>query len=544
MTDIVLKPVFEKVQQVYQLFDESKLGEAKALTLEIEKLRDTFGTDYEKAVCSSYIASCLVDIGAATNEPGMVERGTEYFHEWAEKHAPEDEKATAYYNLANGYFASWKFKGDQHISDAMDTNEHRLARRFYRQAIKLLQPHHYSLGLACHSWTNYGNSLDTIGRAVEAIHAYDCALRIQPEMGMALGNKGVAISYLAPLMSGHTHLFFIEAIRLLKKALDQPILPEARMGFAAKLTQLDSLVEQHGEMRPEETTGIAPTSDFHRFLCDFCARHDLFLNPVSFLGDRGEAFYGDPMFISTMFAKIDDRDKFDRYITFLNEIKQDYVLGRYFLVQSQFDSADIDAVDAGVSLFYPLDYSLQSTYIQLLKAANKQAIAVLDKVAFFIYDYCKLQTPSIDQVSFVNLWGGNEKMRNDLRAFSNPYLFALFTLSRDLSKSGDWNTVYEQRNALTHRFLVLHDMQLSSQPNQDIPRASLDSFLADTISALRIARAAIMYLVLFVEHQEKTESSKSQGLTMPVWGTPMDGIFRHRPNRFGLPPNANSRADQ
>jgi len=53
-------------------------------------------------------------------------------------------------------------------------------------------------------------------------------------------------------------------------------------------------------MRPEEIEGVKPKSIFHRFLCSFCARYGLFLNPVTLLGDDGKAFYGDPMFISTM----------------------------------------------------------------------------------------------------------------------------------------------------------------------------------------------------------------------------------------------------
>jgi hypothetical protein len=222
-------------------------------------------------------------------------------------------------------------------------------------------------------------------------------------------------------------------------------------------------------------------------------------------------------------------------VTFLNEIKQDYVMGRYFLAQSQYQSPDVDAVDKGVSVFYPLDYSLYSTYIQLLKAANKQAIDVLDKIACFIHDYCKLRTPSPDRVNFRNIWGNNHKVKHDLRPFASPHLFALFNLAQDVSErktwQGDWVYLYRHRNALTHRFLIIHEMQLADQTNKDIPRVKEHEFLTDTIFAFKVARAALVYLILFVEHRERIEGNKAEGLTLPVVGTPVKGVLRHRPSK-------------
>jgi|GEM_PF-3371443 len=535
MEEIRQGAILERAKEAYRLYDTGNLDAAKTLTLEIEAECASLSDDTDKAIGRKYIAACLVDIGSAANDKNMVKRGTQYFREWVDHSATQNDLAHDLYNIGNGYFNLWEFHSAQHYGDGKDAEEHRLARHYYRRAVQCLHANHYQDGLACQVWTNYGNCLDRVGRCIEAIDAYDAALRINPQMGMALGNKAIAISYLAPMMYGHTHLFYLEATRLLRSAVEQPIPSEARLDFEHKLEQLDRILGVHGEMKPEEVQGIKPQTSFHRFLCEFCARHSLFLNPATFLGGQGAAFYGDPMFISTMYADIADRDKFDRYVTFLNEIKQDYVMGRYFLVQSQYQTTEIDVVDVGVSVFYPLDYSLYSTYTQLLKAANKQAIDVLDKIACFIYDYCKLSTPGLDKVSFRNIWGGNQKMRGDLAAFASPHLFALFSLAQDISErkawQGDWSHLYRHRNALTHRFLVLHEMQLTNQTNEDIPRAQVDKFLDDTILAFKIARAALVYLILFVEHRERVEGSKSEGLAMPVLGTPVEGVLRYRPRK-------------
>lgn len=45
--------------------------------------------------------------------------------------------------------------------------------------------------------TNRANSLDTCGRHIDALSAYEEALAIQPQFGMALGNRGLTLLYRA-----------------------------------------------------------------------------------------------------------------------------------------------------------------------------------------------------------------------------------------------------------------------------------------------------------------------------------------------------------
>ncbi len=521
-----LKHVFDVTRQAMELFDKGKIDDAKAKTLLAESHQTAFTDPKEKAQCRQIVAGCLVDIGFAANDKDMVARGTQYFQEWVDQYGVPDDVEMNYYNLANGYSDLWKFHSADHLKNGVDADEHKRARHYYYQATQHIRLREF----ACQLWTNYGNILDSIGRHVEAIDAYDHALRINPSMAMALGNKALALSYLAPTMRGYTHLFYLEAIRLLEQALHQPLYPDAKTEFQREREKLNYVLEKHGhELTPEKVQGIEPITDFHRFLCEFCAEHTLFLSPVTFLGAEGKAFYGDPMFISSIHVKLDEQGRFERYATFLNEIKQDYILGRYFLVQSQYASAEIDAVDEGVTLIYPLDYSLNSSYIQLLKAARKQAIDVLDKVAFFIYDYSGIQRKglSFDTVSFLKLFEEKGSL-TDFGDFYNWSLFALMTLAHDCSKNGDWNIFYQHRHALTHRFLILHDIAVPPSTN-DLPRVWEPDFLNQTTLAFQVAKAAVMYLILFVERHENKRRSQSTGLSMPMNATPVEGVFRHRP---------------
>ena len=89
-----------------------------------------------------------------------------------------------------------------------------------------------------------------------------------------------------------------------------------------------------------------------------------------------------------MYAPLGDHSKFDRNISFLNEIKSDYVLARHLFMLSNFHSPETEDVDRGVILYSPFSETTFSTYLQLMKASFRIAVDTLDKVAFFINDYC------------------------------------------------------------------------------------------------------------------------------------------------------------
>ena len=438
----------------------------------------------------------------------MIYRGVEYLNQWLNGGISQDLPDDCF-NLANGYSELLRFDSVEGIVD-VDSENHLLARRYYRLAASGMTPEHAEKGVASNAWTNYGNLLDGIGRNVEALSTYDVALRIQPTFGMALGNKGVALKNFAPLMPGYSHLLYIESIRLLESALQQfDLTYEAKTGFKNSLQKLYDVVEHHSRMgaamEPEDHEGIQPADEFHKFLCDYCAEHNLFLSPISRVGKDEKPFYGDPLYL--MHAPRKDGDiGLNRYIWFLNEIKQEFVLGRYFLVQSQYTSPVIDAADAGVTLAHP-DFGFPvyfGTYVQLLQSALKQAVAVLDKIAYFLYDYCKLKRPKPYRISFLTIWGdlGKDTIQQGFKNYMCPYLFALFTLARDLHKNGDWHTLIEDRGIVTHRFMILHESPNETESIGDVPVRHMSEFLANTIFALKIARAAVMYLIMFVNHFE------------------------------------------
>ncbi len=537
--DVDPNQVLEEAKLTYQLLNSGRVAEAIALTKKLESLSTGLGDGGLKDTCLKHIAGSLIEIGKATQNRAWIQRGVAYLEKWARSHlsAQDAWQALNYYNLANGYSSLWEFEREQCFTEGKDAQEHRQACINYRKATGYSNSLHSSQ--AAEIWTNYGNALDGAGRCIEAIEQYDRALLLYPQMGMALGNKAIVLKHIAPLMRGHTHRFFLEARRLFQSAVLSPdVYPQAVSQFRAHLAQLDTWYDAHGETppEPEEVELMEPVNEFHKFLCTFCAQHKLFLNPVTLLGGGNTHFYGDPMFVSEIRVPLEDKERHNRYLTYLNQIKQEYILARYFLVQSQYASEVIDAVDEGVLLFYPLDYSLYSTYIELLKAALRQAVSVLEKVAYFIYAYCELKTPRLSDVGFKSeaLWlkkdnAAKDTLRAELAQRQNPFLLALFGIFRDVSKGGEWAYIYEHRHALTHRFVAIHDTVITQPQDVHIERVSEGEFLKRAIKAMQVARAAVMYLILFVDEEEQGAVSGSGGIEPTIYGTPVDGVFRHRP---------------
>lgn len=523
----------EKILTANNALDENDLDQTARLVAEVEAELLSV-TDQELTLdVRANIGGVMIDLGTASRDEGMIIRGTNYTeYALAQAQSPE-ERVLWLYNAANGHSALWIIRRQRCFGTGVIDTSHISAKAFYREAIILLDtlPGLAPPELRKELLVNYANTLDSVGRSVEAFAFYDRALSIDPTMGMALGNKAITLHSLAGLAHGHTHQFMLTARELFTQAIQRPLFEPVRSTFREHLSAIDEFIGRHNEFKPVSQFDKTDHGPFHQFLREFCARHGLYLTPTTVLSKPEWAVYGDPLYITHMQAALDDDTKFDRCITFLNQIKQDYVLARYFLVQSQYRTEVIDTIDQEVVLYYPLDYSLHSAYIQLLKVAFRLAIDVLDKIALFIRDYFKVKSISEERVNFRSIWTDaslSSTLRPELASKQNWFLLCMFDLALDLRKGGAYEWMYQQRNILTHRFLGLHEIVVPSQREGDIPREHVDKFILDCIAAMQVARAAVMYLILAVDFEEgRTARGGRLGV---LRGMPVDDAFRWRPH--------------
>ncbi|MGC1378549.1 MAG: hypothetical protein WA821_20120 [Anaerolineales bacterium] len=158
----------------------------------------------------------LIDIGSDLFQINMVIEGITRL-EAAIEHGKIDEP-TMFYNLANGYSALHnlyrQIDGENYIFDPDNTPLLR-AKQFYRKA--LLKSDRLNPDLRAQLWVNYGNCLSGLGRSVEALSAYDQALRFVPNHPMAKGNLAVELFYFARI-TRHS-IFLLDANKMLEEVL-------------------------------------------------------------------------------------------------------------------------------------------------------------------------------------------------------------------------------------------------------------------------------------------------------------------------------------
>lgn len=354
-----------------------------------------------------------------------------------------------------------------------------------------------------------------MGRAVEAQDCYTEALKLNPEHGMALGNKGQGLFFYAALSGEHQGTILKEAYTLLSQAIGKKITPEAHTTFLDYMRRIRLQVKDK-QFFDESFDGfpgykIQAESEFDEFLIRFCLEHKLYLNICNFC-QRCDAAIGDTAIIQKMIAKPND-DLVLILSSYLNHIKQEYSAARFLLILSQYKGMNLDFVDKNVTLVNSLDNTRHNIYIQLLKEAFQSFYNLLDKIACFMNDYLKLGVAKND-VNFRKIWYSDREkkvVREFIKNTRNPALNALFDIHRDL-ENGAYVTLRYSRNALTHRFLNVK-AKLEKQNEENMMEETL---LKKTTELAKIVRSAIIYMLFFIYLSENVKEKNLKGNVLPL----------------------------
>jgi len=425
-----------------------------------------------------------------------------------------------YYNLANGYHALFRLTERKIGTEVIPQSQNLQKAKFnFRSAIK-----HSKIGVFnCQklAWVNYGNCLSDLGRGIEAIYAYDNALKIDKNFSMAIGSKARELQFFADISMKYREAIYVEAYQALKSIIEKPDLIEiggasSKKAFESELKRIEGLCKDKELLaRPinYEKYDTKRLSKFELFYIDFCVKEKLFLN-FHVHHEACRAAIIDPIFISIV-TKIDDMDTFYIYAKHINQIKEDYAVARLLLVQSQFKRRDFDRISKRTTLINTLDYSQFNLYLGLLKTAFEEAYNILDKIAVFINDYYKFGLPERDiYFDSISIWEEKRIIRKEILTSKNISLYALYDIYCDF-KSKYYAEIKKIRNASTHRRLVIFDSTFSKTiKNDGNYNISLETMLHETISLLRLTKSAIIYLINFVNMEENKK--KGNGLIAPM----------------------------
>lgn len=390
----------------------------------------------------------------------------------------------------------------------------------------------------CQILTNLGNSLNSVGRSIDALQHYDRALAYLPSFSMARGNRGFASGLYAQTLydEGHELIFlrFSHADLATASSGGSYVSPDAQERFQKYKSQLESVLGG-----PDERCKIPNLHGFElgdspeeRQYRRWCLENRLFLNPLNDSGAYPIAAQ-DVLHMPPIVTSIDTGPK---YHGAFNQIKQSFVSARFELYQG-ITADETHFSDRNVLLYNTLDYPAYSLSVEKVKLAFRSFYSLFDQIALLLNDYLGLGIPP-RQTSFRRLWyqgqDPNQGIRDDLNRRENRALQALFWLSKDLYEDREEfrealnpsaRRLDEIRNRLEHRYLKVHDMHLG-EPESDTMKAVRYDELAESIDredfelkALHLAfsaRSALIYLSLAM-HVENVMVRKDEmdGPTMP-----------------------------
>lgn len=450
-------------------------------------------------------AGLLVDIGFGLKDQKIVNEGLLVGKNNLTDRRLDPYKTSIHYNLANGYLSIYGLtESGTDIKAIPQSQNLQKAKDHFRKALSNVS----DLYLRKQLLVNYGNCLDTLGRGVESLYLYDEALQLDKNFAMAIGNKAKALRSFADISGKYRGATYAVAYQAIKSIIDNQDLLDiggqgAKQSFEHELNYIESRFKNKSDLTKvlkHSKHPVAHLSDFEKFYVDFCSNEKLFLNFHVHL-NLGEASVTDPVFIS-MITKIEDNDTFYYFAKYINQIKEDYAVARLSLVQSQYKNSDINNISNRTTFVYSLDYSQFNLYVGLLKAAFKDAYNVLDKIAVFINDYYKLGLPE-DKIYFTTIWQKDGVMRNELLESKNISLYALYDIYQDF-KSNEYLKIQNIRNAATHRRLAIYDSTLTDWDTKDDKHnIGYETMLSETIKLFKLTKAAIIYLINFVNLEEE-----------------------------------------
>jgi len=449
----------------------------------------------------------LIDIGEGLENSQIVKKGISLGEEILKNPDFEKYKSKLYYNIANGYMSLFLLEYKNKIEQIVDNENLQRAKSYFREAIK--EEDDLDPNLRKQLWTNYGNCLDTLGRGVEALYAYDEALKIDPNFSMALGNKAMAMKFFANISGVYREAIYIKSYQMLKEALkDRNIDIKAKKIFGSEIQEIENLFEDKSILSKSlnhskyDSTNM---SEFEKYYIEFCSKHKLFLN-FHIHKEECEASIVDPIFIS-LITPIDDDETFYNLAKYINQIKEDYAVARLLLVQSQFKKEDFDSISKRTTFANTPDYSIFNIYTGLLKSAFKEAYNILDKISRFINEYYGLGIRG--DIYFTTIWQEKGKIRPEILNSQNIGLYALYDIFLDF-KSEYYRKIKDIRNASVHERLVIYDSILRDWNKKDDKyNIGYETMLSQTIELFKLVKSAIIYLINFVNLEEEKKRKES-----------------------------------
>lgn len=405
---------------------------------------------------------------------------------------------------------SWSWNTDERVSEILALRQ-AVSDSSFSELVPIWQ---------CKILTNLGNRLNNLGRFIDALKYWDLAIQIIPNFAMALGNKGVGLTYYGHSLydHGHTGILIATAKNILEQAIsddafwDSGFQPSVNEQFTQhydnSVKHLENIKYDFALDLDQWSLGSSRQETHYRRWClDKC----LFLSPLNDVLKYSAASQ-DIIHLPDHTYKIDESPRFPNYY---NLLKQEYVAARYMFYEAM--NAEIQHISDNNILLLSGHDGVEFGYrTEQLKISYRLAYSLFDKIALFLNDYFSVDLRA-SSVSFRKIWGTMKNKRFELYpCFSdskNWPLRGLYYISKDLFDENfidvalpDAQELASLRNFTEHRFLSLQEYATSVQRTNIHSYITISDFEDKTLRILSMVREALIYLSLAMHREEAIRS--------------------------------------
>jgi len=489
---------------------DAKKGTKEEVFRAISEFDQKYGDDPTYA---GNIDGVLTNIGSATRNLPILSHARERL---VNRLATNKGDLLAY-NLGNALQAIGDIKCNGSLEELLEGREYREARGRF-SAIST-GPHFPE------ATTNLANILEKYGRTYEALHVYEGVLKRKPDFGMALGNKGVALSFYFSLVSDKSLNLLRQASELLKKAVEEEESTikfggrEAADHFRRELARVDGYLSRQGTKKPPSKQTRACLTKYQRFSME----RNLFLNSC-FNCFRCKKGFTDSLnfyFIDQFKAGTDESDyrhsgyseKTYYSIKTLNQIYEDFAGARYLYYHAV--TVGFRGLDRITRYNSALDYCFNSLRYGLVKTSYIRLFNILDKIAHLVF--MNYGIPGDDHLYYRHL--SSSAVADVVKREKSWGLLALHNLAGDFTEGRIYNRLVRIRHLITHEFIDIGLVGFPARNAEDqyyserhLSEEQLHSYTEDLFL---LVKSALVYFVnaLFEDYRKQWQQ---QGSPLPL----------------------------
>lgn len=462
------------------------------------------------------------------------------------------EKVYCYYLLGNAWngIRTARYKEDK--SKVWSLEQEEVFKEIYNYRKAKLQKNFQDLDITIQVAVNVnlGNAFSHYGRTINAIRYFDKAIELKffnknityhPNFILANFNKALAFEYYAKLEYDANHAFIFSQFtyKILKETKKLLVICLQKYKDNDNYyTNINNTVqkkindyEQYWNIKDLEDLNFFQNyetkySTNEKKYRNWCLENKLFLNPLNDLGNYQIASH-DPLSLPSLTTSIDEG--FPRFITYFNQIKQEYIANRHLLFEGLSKKTQ-KFYDKQTSITDDYDYNLYDINIEKIKLTFRGFYSIFDKIAFFMNEYFQIGLHET-KVDFRKIWYDFDKQnkpKNIKLIFNqseNLALRGLYLISKDLFYSDENSKEFisalepeaeklsDIRNHLEHKFINIKILDIIQYETVSDRERSFyiteDDIEVKTLHLAQLAREAMIYLSFAVHIEERRKNCEN-----------------------------------